>query len=91
MGGLIVPPSVPEGWQAGLAHYESIKKSLSGRSDLTSSPKFPDAPDEVRTVSSLQGVVTGNNYGSRLSGYLVAPKTGDFCSTSPRMIAPPCT
>ena len=76
---VIVPPSVPEGWQAGLAHYE-VYKEIAGAavSDLTSSPKFPDAPDEVRTVSSLQGVVTGNNYGSRLSGYLVAPKTGDF-------------
>ena len=46
---------------------------------LTSSPKFPDSPDLVTVVSSFEAPSNvGDNYGQRLSGYLLPPVTGDY-------------
>ncbi|MDB4804132.1 PA14 domain-containing protein, partial [Verrucomicrobia bacterium] len=76
---VFIPPSLPDDWEAGVANYE-IYENIAGTaiSDLTSATNFPDSPDKVRTLSSLEGdqrIVRG---GSRISGYLIPPATGKF-------------
>ena len=48
--------------------------------DLTSSPKFPDSPDQVDYPTSMGWPIEniGDNYGGRMSGYLVPPVTGTY-------------
>ena len=47
--------------------------------DLTSSPRFPDKPDSQKVLSSFDsGTGEGFEYGSVLSGYLIAPVTGSY-------------
>jgi len=50
--------------------------------DLTGSPKFPLAPDIVDTVSTLESQwlpdSAGEDYGQRLTGWLVPPLSGDY-------------
>jgi len=47
--------------------------------DLTNNARFPDAPDMVGTVSTFETPSDwGDNYGERLTGFLVPPTTGDY-------------
>lgn len=48
--------------------------------DLTLSGKYPDRPDFVNVVTDLFEAPTDvlDNYGQRLSGWIVAPETGDY-------------
>ena len=48
-------------------------------SDLTSSPNYPSHPDSTTTITSFQVPNnSGDNYGSRVHGYLCAPATGYY-------------
>ncbi len=47
-------------------------------SSLTSEPAFPNYPDQVDTVSAIESALNEDNYGERLSGFLVAPATASF-------------
>jgi hypothetical protein len=49
-------------------------------SDLRASPKFPNAPDLVRLRSSFEAnsVDEFEFYGTRMSGFVVPPVTGDY-------------
>jgi hypothetical protein len=48
-------------------------------STLTNSPKFPNSPDLITVVSFFEAPSNfGDNYGQRLSGYLLPPTTGDY-------------
>ena len=50
--------------------------------DLTSSPNFPGAPDLVDSVPMIESQYlpndAGENYGQRLTGWLVPPITGNY-------------
>jgi len=50
--------------------------------ELTANAKFPAAPDVVDEVSTLESQYlpddAGENYGQRLTGWLVPPLTGDY-------------
>jgi len=48
-------------------------------SSLTGSASFPDNPSGREFVSSMEGPVNwSDNYGTRLSGWLYPPETGDY-------------
>ncbi|MCF8362845.1 MAG: hypothetical protein K9G70_09515 [Prolixibacteraceae bacterium] len=60
-----------------------IYEGISGNavSDLTSAAKYPDSPDNTFTRTSIdltEGTNIGNTYGSRMSGYIIPPETGDY-------------
>jgi len=58
-------------------HYRDIPGLLV--SDLTNHAKFPDHPDLTDTVPRLEIVPSGEDvYGTRLTGYLIPPVTGDY-------------
>jgi hypothetical protein len=47
--------------------------------DLTSHPSFPDSPTSSMHVASFAAPVNrGEQFGSRMRGYVVAPETGDY-------------
>eukprot|EP00957_Ditylum_brightwellii_P061912 4698472-Ditylum_brightwellii.AAC.1 len=48
--------------------------------NLYASPKFPDSPDSTGTITGLLEIPidSANSYGSRLSGYITAPATGEY-------------
>jgi hypothetical protein len=47
--------------------------------DLTNHAKFPNRPDSVDLVSQFEAPTNiAENYGTRLSGYLLPPVTGDY-------------
>lgn len=53
--------------------------SGSAISDLTSNANYPDAPSGSEEITSLEGPTTfGNNYGTRISGYIHPSITGDY-------------
>jgi hypothetical protein len=72
----------PSNYQPGLRRQ--IYTNILGPSvaDLISSPKFPNAPDMADVISVLECQWlpdnAGENYGQRLSGWLVPPVTGDY-------------
>lgn len=46
---------------------------------LVSDPGFPASPDETTTLRSFEAPVNaGDNYGQKISGYLIAPAAGDY-------------
>jgi hypothetical protein len=48
-------------------------------SDLTADPRYPSSPSGRELLSRFEGPVDwANNYGSRLSGWLVPPKSGEY-------------
>ncbi|QQL45417.1 DUF6288 domain-containing protein [Sulfuriroseicoccus oceanibius] len=69
----------PDGYVMGSANYR-VYTNIGGLalSDLTSNAKYPDSPDIATTVTSLEGTHGGDNYGSRIQGYIVPPVTGDY-------------
>lgn len=47
--------------------------------NLTSSPNFPNNPDEFQFLTTFEGPTNdGGNYGSRIHGYVQAPQTGSY-------------
>ncbi len=69
----------------GSLHFGSITREYWGGipgnavSDLTSSTNYPGHPDSVTTLTSFQAPSNcGDNYGSRVHGYLCAPVTGNY-------------
>lgn len=56
----------------------------SGVAGLTSSPKYPNHPDQVTHAPTFQGVIPADNYGQKFSGHLVPAETGThiFSTTS---------
>jgi len=47
--------------------------------DLTNAGKFPNSPDQLLTLPFVETPLNwGNNYGTRLTGWFVAPETGDY-------------
>lgn len=47
--------------------------------NLTGNSKYPNNPDFVATKFSFEGTAnTGDNYGSRMIGFICAPATGDY-------------
>lgn len=47
-------------------------------SNLTSNAKFPDNPDSERFLESFDEGTHGENFGSTVRGYLIAPVTGTY-------------
>jgi len=45
---------------------------------LMSHPKYPDSPDEIAIEESAQSTLQGDNFGERLSGWLVPPVSGVY-------------
>lgn len=47
--------------------------------DLEGSPKFPDNPDEVLSLSSIaQSTSRGDNYGTLVNGFIIPPIDGQY-------------
>ncbi|MCW1925827.1 DUF6288 domain-containing protein [Luteolibacter arcticus] len=69
----------PAGYIAGLANYQ-VYTGLTGTlvTNLTGATKFPNSPDVTRTVTRLTGDFSGDNYGARLTGCVIAPVTGSY-------------
>ena len=48
-------------------------------SDLTNKPNYPNSPNQTFTLDSFDGPVNwSDNYGQKISGYLIAPRTGNY-------------
>ncbi|MEZ4990990.1 MAG: PA14 domain-containing protein [Saprospiraceae bacterium] len=71
-------PACPAAGSILLERYDDI--SGGGVSDLTSSSKYPNSPDYTTTLTSLFESPTniGDNYGTRLSGYICPPQSGNY-------------
>ena len=47
--------------------------------DLTNKPNYPNSPNETLTLDSFDAPVNwSDNYGQKVSGYLIAPRSGDY-------------
>lgn len=72
-----LPP--PAGYVAGSARSEFYKNLPgSGLQSLLVAPKFPEFPEETYVIASLDDSYTADNFGSRYSGVIIAPGTGNF-------------
>lgn len=50
--------------------------------DLVNHPNYPNSPSGSSVLNSFQGPTSfGNNYGTRVRGYIVAPETGAYTFT----------
>lgn len=70
---------IQEGFAPGTvnqAYYLGI--SGSDISDLTSAAKYPASPDELYVRTELGSTDYGDNYGTRMRGYLIPPATGTY-------------
>ncbi|MCU0780999.1 MAG: cadherin domain-containing protein, partial [Akkermansiaceae bacterium] len=47
-------------------------------SNLTSNAKFPNNPDKEEFLTHFDGAPYGDNFGSTIRGYLIAPATGSY-------------
>ncbi|MCW1914010.1 PA14 domain-containing protein [Luteolibacter sp. GHJ8] len=48
-------------------------------SDLTNLGTYPNSPNQTLTLDSFAAPFNwGNNYGQKISGYLIAPRSGDY-------------
>jgi Leucine-rich repeat (LRR) protein len=79
VGAGVIPP-LPSPLVAGALRRELfLNIPGSAVTDLTSSPNFPGAPDSTGLISSFETPSgLGDNYGQRLSGYLLPPVTGNY-------------
>ncbi|MBK8497999.1 MAG: PQQ-dependent sugar dehydrogenase [Flavobacteriales bacterium] len=56
--------------------------SGSAVTDLTNSVAYPNSPSGSSFLTTFQGPTSfGNNYGTRVRGYIVAPQTGNYVFT----------
>ncbi len=71
-------------WLIGLGQGNILRETWTGIggtavSNLTSDPSYPDNPDSSELLSSFEGPTNvANDYGSRISGYIHAPVTGNY-------------
>ncbi len=50
-----------------------------GVGDLTNKPTYPNSPNQTLTLNEFHAPRNwGDNYGQKVSGYLIAPRTGDY-------------
>jgi hypothetical protein len=72
--------AIPAGYEAGAVRrtfYDGI--SGSGVSNLTGNSKFPTRPDREIALGELaDGIARGDNYGSTVRAFLVAPHTASY-------------
>ena len=76
---VIVDDSEPVVRESGLR--QEIYRDVEGTEifDLTSSPDFPLSPNETTSVVNFEtSKDMGDKYGMRLTGFITAPKTGDY-------------
>jgi uncharacterized repeat protein (TIGR02543 family) len=70
------------GYLVGLRRQIYTNIAGSTIADLISSPKFPGMPDILDSVPTLESQYlpndAGENYGQRLTGWLVPPQTGNY-------------
>jgi uncharacterized repeat protein (TIGR02543 family) len=70
------------GFSAGLQRQIYLNIAGFTLADLTRSAKFPNAPDLLNSVLTFESQYlannAGENYGQRLTGYLVPPTTGSY-------------
>jgi len=71
---------IPEGFATGSV-ARTFFSGISGTAvaDLTENPRFPNNPNSEVILSSFDsGINQGNDYGSTLRGYLIAPASGEY-------------
>jgi hypothetical protein len=66
------PSSVQYGQTGTL--YQEVWTNVGGTA--TSNIPVQNAPDQVNTINQLEGTYSGDNYGSRIRGYITAPTDG---------------
>lgn len=73
----VLPVAIPSGYTSGKAQYR-VYQNISGSavSDLTGHANYPDSPDISGTVSKIEGTHGGDNYGSRIQGYIIPQVSG---------------
>ncbi|MBB5350302.1 hypothetical protein HNR46_000526 [Haloferula luteola] len=50
-----------------------------GLSNLTNHSRFPNRPHQVESLDTFESPANwGDNYGQKISGYLIAPRSGDY-------------
>jgi len=76
---LLLPPLVTTCQAGGLRREVFTNVFGMAIADLTNNARFPDHPDLVDSVASFETPSQfGDNYGERLTGYLLPPVTGDY-------------
>ncbi len=71
--------ATPAGYVTGQANYE-VFTGITGSTvaNLTSAASYPNSPAVSSTVNMLEGTYSGDNYGSRIRGYIIPPATGSY-------------
>jgi autotransporter-associated beta strand protein len=71
--------TAPAGFVLGYVGYD-IYTGIGGNnvSDLTNAAKYPNYPDTVGTLTSLDSTYSGDNYGQRIRGFIIPPATGSY-------------
>lgn len=79
VGDLPPPAAVPTTSDPGIVEQRFFS-DISGSqiSNLVESAAFPDNPNRVENLTSLQISNRGNNYGTWVRGFIMAPVTGDY-------------
>jgi len=62
--------------------YSELSGDVAG-SELTGAARFPNAPHQADVITAFESptpaeVTLGDNYGTRLSGYVIPPETGSY-------------
>ncbi len=73
--------SYPGSFPAPVVLRREIWTGIEGNfiADLTNSARYPDQPDRVESLDAFEAPVDwGDRYGQRISGYLIAPKSGEY-------------
>ena len=72
-------PTLGSDYVVGEAEYR-VYTGIAGTTvaSLTSATKYPASPDQVSNLTSLEGTYGGSNYGATITGYVVAPETGNY-------------
>lgn len=72
-------PTLSSSYVVGEADYR-VYTGITGTSvsNLTSAANYPDSPNQVSSVTKLEGTYSGSDYGASLTAYIVAPETGNY-------------
>ncbi len=78
--GTVTVAAIPNGNGNGITHDWWLPVAGNNVSDLLALPTYPNDPSGSKLLSSLFETPRDwqDNYGSRVSGYFIAPKTGDY-------------